>query len=59
MNESFTPAPNPFRDQYAGGVEDVPEFEAALSGSPAPRLSLRPVVQPLSRENIQPFVRLR
>lgn len=48
-----------FRDQYAGGVKDDPEFEAAISGSPQPRLSLPPVQQPLSPQTIQPFVRLR
>ena len=28
--------PNPFRDQYSGGVEPDAEFEAALNGQLAP-----------------------
>lgn len=37
-----------FRDQYSGGVKPDPEFEAALAGSPQPRITLPPVQQPLS-----------
>lgn len=36
-----------FRNQYECGVVEVPEFEAALQGSLAPRISIPPVTQPL------------
>lgn len=48
-----------FRSQYDCGVTEDPEFEAAISGSPQPRLTLPAVTQPLAQQSIQPFVRLR
>lgn len=51
-----------FRDQYSGGVKEDAEFEAALAGSPQPRISLPASPQPIGREPqfISPgFVRLR
>lgn len=58
---TFNPAPNEFRDQYAGGVKEIPEFEQALAGSAAPRLSLPPVTAPLGevRWDSHGAVRLR
>lgn len=56
---NFTPPPNDFRDQYAAGVKEDQEFEAAISGSPQPRLYIPPVTQPLGQVTMQPFVRLR
>lgn len=56
---SYTPPPNDFRDQYAGGLKPDAEFEAALAGSPQPRLSIPVQSQPLGPMTVQPFVRLR
>lgn len=48
MSEELTRDPA-FRDQYAGGVKEDAEFEAALAGSPQPRLSMPTVTQPLAQ----------
>jgi hypothetical protein len=36
-----------FREQYAGGVKDDPQVEAALAGSNTPSLSLPPATLPI------------
>lgn len=49
-----------FREQYAAGVKLDPEFEQALGGPHAPRLSMPPVTQPLAVSWANPMgVKLR
>lgn len=47
MSAPFTPPPNDFRDQFAGGIQPDPEFEAALNGQTAPSFAMRPAAQPI------------
>lgn len=48
------PTPNPFRDQYTGGVMPDPEVEAILMGSNTPN-ALRASVPPVSHLTDEEF----
>jgi len=53
--------PNPFRDQYAGGVKPDAEFEAALNGADQAPVQVRPAPQPVpgAGSAFGPMVKLR
>ncbi len=48
MEETLSKDPI-FRSQYECGVKEDPQFEAALSGSPQPRISIPAVTKPLAQ----------
>ena len=55
-------APNPFRDQYAGGLKEDADVQAALNGEPMPEVNFNPAPQPVSAAPSQqfgPMVKLR